>query len=137
MWLASPMSTCDIKMKNFPFFHEFLGICPNMFFSLFFPYSSTNKNKHLKKPSFSEVYLRVFGFYLSWWHVASSTSRLALNQSLQVPFLLRRKIIDTHDFDPKEPVWSNYSDPIRPHMTSPKKVANERAIPLFQGNLAW
>eukprot|EP00434_Breviolum_minutum_P024909 symbB.v1.2.021999.t1/scaffold1932.1/size98745/1 len=38
-------------------------------------------------PSYSRnaaVYLRVFGFYLSWWHVASSTSRLALNQSLQV-----------------------------------------------------
>ena len=31
-------------------------------------------------------------------------------------------------------IWSNYSDLTRPH---PKKVAEKKDIPLFQGNLGW
>lgn len=87
MWLASPMSTCDIKMKKSPSSMGFLEFVPTCF-SLFFLHMPQQTTKNAStKPSFSEVYLRVFGFYLSWWHVASSTSRLALNQSLQVPLL--------------------------------------------------
>ena len=69
MWLASPMSTCDIKMKKIPFFHGFLGICPNMFFSLFFPYSSTNK----KTPQKAEFFRGLFkGLWLLFVVVACS-----------------------------------------------------------------
>ena len=86
------MSTCDEQNEISPSPWLLWNLSQHL--SLFFSFSpQPSTKKHLKKlrysevffffPASLEVYLRVFGFYLSWWHVASSTSPLALKQSLQ------------------------------------------------------